>query len=90
MNTSSPRTFSSIFTNVSPSGNGLMVHLPSSMPMDLQMAWAKGSIGGAAENFHESKIFLVKTAFVASDRSDIHVGARRRKTPPLPADEIVG
>ena len=43
-NTSSPRTFSSILTNVSPSGNGWMVHLPSSMPMDLQMARAKGSL----------------------------------------------
>ena len=53
MNTSSPRTFSSIFTNVSPSGNGVIVHLPSSMPMDLQMARARGSIGSAAKNFHE-------------------------------------
>src|SRR5277367_3346277 len=41
-NTSSPRTFSSIFTNVSPSGNGLMVHLPKVAPMDLQIAWARG------------------------------------------------
>src|ERR1700733_9958496 len=41
--TSSPRTFSSIFTNVSPSGKGLIVHLPSSAPMDLQMAFARGS-----------------------------------------------
>ena len=32
-NTSSPRTFSSIFTNVSPSGKGLIVDLPSPMPM---------------------------------------------------------
>jgi hypothetical protein len=43
MNTSSPRTFSSIFTKVSPSGNGWTVHLPSSLPMDLQMARARGS-----------------------------------------------
>src|SRR6266516_3765051 len=41
-NTSSPRTFSSIFTNVSPSGNGLTVDLPSSMPMKAQMASARG------------------------------------------------
>src|SRR5215469_9380503 len=38
MKTSSPRTFSSILTNVSPSGNGLIVHLPGSMPMELQTA----------------------------------------------------
>jgi hypothetical protein len=30
MKMSSPRTFSSIFTNVSPSGKRVMVHLPSS------------------------------------------------------------
>ena len=43
MKMSSPRTFSSIRTNVSPSGNGEMVHWPSSTPMDLQMARARGS-----------------------------------------------
>ena len=32
-NTSSPRTFSSILTKVSPSGNALTAHLPNSMPM---------------------------------------------------------
>src|ERR1043165_6814990 len=41
---SSPRTFSSILTNVSPSGNGWTEHLPSSMPMDSQMAFAKGGL----------------------------------------------
>ena len=43
MKMSSPRTFSSIFTNVSPSGNGVMVQWPSSTPMDLQMARARDS-----------------------------------------------
>src|SRR6266850_1044125 len=42
MKTSSPRTFSSIFTNVSPSGNGLIVHFPSSMPIYEQIASDKG------------------------------------------------
>ncbi len=40
--TSSPRTFSSIFTNVSPSGNASTVHLPTSMPIDLAIALASG------------------------------------------------
>ncbi len=53
MKTSSPRTFSSIFTNVSPSGNGVMVHLPSSQPMDLQMARAKGSFAVPLKIFTE-------------------------------------
>ena len=44
MNTSSPRTFSSIFANVSPSGNEVMVHRPSSMPMEAQMALARGGL----------------------------------------------
>src|ERR1039458_3455596 len=55
MKTSSPRTFSSIFTNVSPSGNGLMSHLPSSQPMDLQMARAKGSFAVRSEE-HTSEL----------------------------------
>ena len=40
--TSSPRTFSSILTKVSPSGNGLMVDLPRSIPMYAQIASDKG------------------------------------------------
>src|SRR5215471_6312863 len=43
-NTSSPRTFSSTLTKVSPSGNGLMMHLPRGSPMCLQMALARGSL----------------------------------------------
>src|SRR5215510_3981746 len=42
--TSSPRTFSSILTKVSPSGNALTVHLPRSLPMDLQIALANGGL----------------------------------------------
>src|SRR5690349_17516485 len=42
-NTSSPRTFSSILMNVSPSGNGSMVHLPRGTPTFLQMALARVS-----------------------------------------------
>ena len=41
-NTSSPRTFSSIFTNVSPSGKAVTAHLPTSMPMYSQIDLAKG------------------------------------------------
>ena len=41
-NTSSPRTFSSILTNVSPSGNCETSHRPNSMPIDRQMASANG------------------------------------------------
>ena len=40
--TSSPRTFSSILTNVSPSGNALTVHLPNSTPTEAAMDLAKG------------------------------------------------
>jgi len=36
------RTFSSIFTNVSPSGKAVTAHLPSSMPMYSQIDLAKG------------------------------------------------
>src|SRR2546425_12775100 len=42
--TSSPRTFSSILTNVSPSGKELTVHLPKSRPIDLAMARARGGL----------------------------------------------
>src|SRR5688572_29228489 len=42
--TSSPRTFSSIFTKVSPSGNALTVLLPSSAPMFLAMDSARGRL----------------------------------------------
>src|SRR5580698_7433880 len=52
---SSPRTFSSTFTNVSPSGNGVMVQLPSSMLMDLQMARARGSFAVPENTFTKSK-----------------------------------
>src|SRR5208282_2280150 len=60
MNTSSPRTFSSTFTNVSPSGNGEMLHLPSSMPMYLQIARARGSLAVPLKTFTSQKLFLVK------------------------------
>jgi hypothetical protein len=42
----------------------------------------------AAENFHELMVFvfLVKTAVVAPERR--FAAPRRRKKPPLPADEI--
>src|ERR1043166_3293818 len=40
--TSSPRTFSSIFTNVSPSGKELTVQAPNSTPMEAQIALARG------------------------------------------------
>ncbi len=39
--TSSPRTFSSILTNVSPSGNELTVHFPNGIPMDSVIRSAK-------------------------------------------------
>src|SRR5262249_39765492 len=48
-------TFSSIFTNVSPSGNGLTMHLPNSMSMELQIALLK--IGFAVP----LKIFTIVT-----------------------------
>src|SRR5215472_10791731 len=44
MKTSSPRTFSSIFAKVSPSGKGLIVHLPNSMPMELQIDLLRGGL----------------------------------------------
>src|ERR1043165_4860858 len=44
MKTSSPRTFSSIFTNVSPSGNADTVHLPSSRLIDWQIASESGRL----------------------------------------------
>src|ERR1017187_7207624 len=59
-NTSSPRTFSSIFTNVSPSGNGLMVDLPSSIPMDLVMDSANGRFELPLKIFTTSKYFPLK------------------------------
>ena len=37
-----PLAFSSILTKVSPSGKALTVHLPSSMPIDLQIDLASG------------------------------------------------
>jgi len=58
--TSSPRTFSSIFTNVSPSGNGEMVQLPSSMPMYLQMARARGSFDVPEKTFTGKKFSVKK------------------------------
>jgi hypothetical protein len=44
MYTSSPRTFSSILTNVSPSGNELIVHWASSRPMEATMFLASGKL----------------------------------------------
>src|SRR5438552_16348848 len=49
--TSSPRTFSSIFTKVSPSGNELTVHWPSSVPIDLAIARASGGLDVPAKIF---------------------------------------
>src|ERR1039458_7802294 len=60
MKISSPRTFSSIFTNVSPSGNGVIVILPSSRPMDLQMARARGSFAVPEKTFTDKKDFGLK------------------------------
>src|SRR6266568_3240995 len=75
-NTSSPRTFSSIFTNVSPSGNGLTVDLPSSMPMKAQMASARGWLEVPL------KIFTMRVLFQKmSQRRTIIF------TPPLPSGE---
>lgn len=59
MKISSPRTFSSMRTNVSPSGKGVTVILPSSQPMDLQMARASGSLE-VPENTFTGKNGLVK------------------------------
>ena len=42
MKISSPRTFSSTFTKVSPSGKGFTVHLPRGMPTSTAMAVARG------------------------------------------------
>jgi hypothetical protein len=53
-NTSSPRTFSSIFTNVSPSGKGLIVDLPSSIPIEAQMAADKGGLEVPQNTFTQS------------------------------------
>src|SRR6266403_1366212 len=44
MNTSSPLTFSSILTNVSPSGNDVTEHLPNSIPLYAHIARANGSL----------------------------------------------
>src|SRR2546430_8555564 len=49
--TSSPRTFSSMFTNVSPSGKELTVHWPRSRPMDLAIARARGGLDVPAKIF---------------------------------------
>src|SRR3954447_1067805 len=51
MNISSPRTFSSILTKVSPSGKGLMVDLPISIPIEAQMALDNGSLDVPAKIF---------------------------------------
>src|SRR6476620_9395251 len=40
--TSSPRTFSSILTKVSPSGKDAIVHLPKAISIDLAIALANG------------------------------------------------
>src|SRR6266699_4178951 len=75
-NTSSPRTFSSIFTNVSPSGNGLTVDLPSSMPMKAQMASARGWLEVPL------KIFTMRVLF-----QKITQGRTIIFTPALPSGE---
>src|SRR3954470_9883921 len=49
--TSSPRTFSSIFTFVSPSGNASTVHFPTSMPIDVAMDLASGGFDVPAKIF---------------------------------------
>src|SRR5215212_3442217 len=56
-NTSSPRTFSSIFTNVSPSGKELTVHLPSSVPMDAAIELASGRLDVPLKIFTTSHSF---------------------------------
>src|SRR5215212_7258603 len=58
--TSSPRTFSSILTKVSPSGNGLIVDFPSSVPNDLQIESAKGRLE-VPLNIFTKALFLVVT-----------------------------
>jgi len=60
MKMSSPRTFSSIRTNVSPSGNGVTVILPSSVPMDLQMARARGSFAVPENTFTDKMVLWLK------------------------------
>ena len=61
MKISSPRTFSSIFTKVSPSGKGVMELLPSSIPMDLQIALARGSLAVPENTFTKSKQYWLLT-----------------------------
>jgi len=56
--TSSPRTFSSILTNVSPSGKALTVHFPSSVPMYFAMASANGGLEVPLNIFTISSWFL--------------------------------
>src|SRR5256885_845162 len=71
MKTSSPRTFSSIFTNVSPSGNGLIVELPSSIPMEAQIALHNGSLDVPL------KIF---TLFVSDNLKVRRIDGRRKSS----------
>jgi hypothetical protein len=66
--TSSPRTFSSIRINVSPSGNGLIVHLPSSMPMELQMDRARGSLAVPQKIFTDKKLIKDKKPAAAGGK----------------------
>lgn len=49
--TSVPRTFSSIFTKVSPLGNGFTVDLPREIPMDSQIDWASFGLELPAKTF---------------------------------------
>jgi hypothetical protein len=68
--TSSPRTFSSILTNVSPSGKALTAHFPISMPMYSQIDLAKGGLEVPLN------IFTLRLVF----------GFERNKNPPLQAE----
>ena len=70
--TSSPRTFSLIFTNVSPSGNALTVQRPSSTPMDVAMARASG------------RLELPLNIFTWSRASIRTQKVRKVNTPPVP------
>jgi hypothetical protein len=58
--TSSPRTFSSIFTKVSPSGKELTVDFPSSTPMDAAMERASGRLAVPLKIFTVSMTSFAK------------------------------
>src|SRR6202041_1424948 len=79
MKMSSPRTFSSIFTKVSPSGNGVIMHLPSSQPMYLQMARARGSFAVPEKTFTVYLISLQSNKILRKARGKCQPAHYQRK-----------